>query len=231
MNHMLAVLEKQVKDTLKNKTVFIQFIMFPVLTLIMENTVKIEGMPAHFFANLFAVMYIGMAPLTAMAAIISEEKEKNTLRVLLMSNVSPIEYLFGIGSYIWTICMAGAFIIGLGGKYYGAFLLRFLLIMAVGILISVLLGAVIGIRSKNQMAATSITVPVMMIFSFLPMLSMFNEAIEKIAQVTYSYRLHMLMNQMENGKISAESLVVIGLNMVVAMVLFGIVYRREGLAK
>lgn len=81
------------------------------------------------------------------------------------------------------------------------------------------------------MAATSVTVPVMMIFSFLPMLSMFNEAIEKIAQVTYSYRIHMLMNQMENGKISAESLVVIGLNMVVAMVLFGIVYRREGLAK
>ena len=63
----------------------------------MTNSVKIEGMPPDFFVNMFAVMYIGMAPLVAMSAIISEEKEKNTLRVLMMADVTPGQYLAGTG--------------------------------------------------------------------------------------------------------------------------------------
>ena len=73
-----AVWKKQVKDTLKNKVILIQFIMFPMLTAVMQNAMDIQGMPKNYFVTLFATMYIGMAPLTAMAAIISEEKECNT---------------------------------------------------------------------------------------------------------------------------------------------------------
>ena len=173
MNNILAIFQKQVKDPLKNKTILIQFVMFPVMTLIMENAINLEGMPEHFFGNLFATMYLGMAPLTAMAAIIAEEKEKNTLRVLLMSNVKPFEFLVGVGLYIWLICMAGACVIGLGSGYRGEMLGQFLLPMCIGILVSLLMGAAIGTWSKNQMMATSVTVPVMLVFSFLPMLSMF----------------------------------------------------------
>lgn len=51
--------------------------------------------------------------------------------------------------------------------------------MAFGITTSLLIGAAIGALCKNQMSAASITVPVMMVFSFLPMISMFNSTIEK----------------------------------------------------
>ena len=71
MNNILIILKKQIKDTLKNKAVLIQFVMFPVMAFIMTNSVKIEGMPPDFFVNMFAVMYIGMAPLVDMYAIIS----------------------------------------------------------------------------------------------------------------------------------------------------------------
>ena len=60
MRNSLIILKKQLKDTLKNKTVLIQFILFPVMTLIMENAIKIDGMPELFFTKLFSVMYIGM---------------------------------------------------------------------------------------------------------------------------------------------------------------------------
>ena len=83
MKNIKAVFMKQILDTIKNKTVFIQFLMFPIIAVIMENAVKIEDMPEHFFAKLFAVMFIGMSPLSCMSAIISEEKEKNTLRQAL----------------------------------------------------------------------------------------------------------------------------------------------------
>ena len=111
MNHVRAILWKQIKDTLKNKETLIQFVMFPVITVIMENAIHIEGMPEHYFANLFAVMYMGMAPLTSIAAVIAEEKEKNTLRVLRLSNVKALEYLLGNAIYIWSVCMLGSLVI------------------------------------------------------------------------------------------------------------------------
>ncbi len=76
MKNIVVIIKKQLRDTLKNKTILIQFILFPLMTNIMENTVNIEGMQEYFFTKLFAVMYIGMAPLVATASVISEEKEK-----------------------------------------------------------------------------------------------------------------------------------------------------------
>ena len=63
----------------------------------MEHSITFDELPEHFFTKLFAVMYLGMAPLTSMAAILSEEKEKNTLRALLLSDITSIEYLIGVG--------------------------------------------------------------------------------------------------------------------------------------
>lgn len=229
MRHMMAILWKQVKDTFKNKEILIQFVMFPALTLIMEKFVEVEGMPEHYFTNLFGVMFVGMAPLTGMTAIIAEEKEKNTLRALLMSNVKPAEYLIGIGCYIWSICMLGACVIGFAGGYTGVTYGKFVLIMGIGILVSVLIGAAIGTWSKTQMMATSLTVPVMLVFSFFPMLSMFNEGIEKVARITYSQQIHSLIYQLDSIDSIIEPVSVISINMIIAIALFLYAYRRSGL--
>lgn len=229
IKHIGVILWKQIKDTLKNKTILIQFIMFPVLTMIMENAVVIEGLPEHYFSLLFGGMYVGMAPLVSMASIISEEKANNTLRVLLMSNVKPLEYLLGVGIYIWAICMLGALVIGIAGKYSGVALGYFVLVLGVGILVSVLVGAVIGTWSKNPMMATSVSVPVMMILAFMPMLSMFNERIAKVAKIIYSQQITLLLEQVENFKVSWESVFLIGGNMTIAMGLFIVAYRKSGL--
>lgn len=221
---------KQLGETVKNKTILIQFLMFPVMVIIMENAIKIENMAEHFFVKLFAVMFVGMAPLTCMSAIISEEKEKNTLRALLMSNVKPFAYLAGVGLYVWLMCMAGAVVFAVCGEYKGSDFWMFMLIMAIGILLSQLTGAVIGVCCKNQMSATSVTVPVMMIFSFLPMLSMFNPTIEKIAKITYSQQLSSLINGLGNTAIEPQSILVISVNFVLFAVLFAVAFQRKGLS-
>ncbi len=226
MNHILAIFKKQIKDTLRNKTVFIQFVMFPVMTLIMTNAINIQEMPENFFVILFATMYIGMAPLTSIASIISEEKEKNTLRVLIMSNVKPHEYLLGIGSYVWFACMLGGAVICTAGGYNLPTSIAFMGILAIGILTSLLIGAIIGIGSKTQMMATSITVPVMMIFSFVPMLSLFNRTIEKIARVLYSEQISRMLNQINSLQFHAENIGVIGLNILIAAILFIMIFKK-----
>lgn len=225
-NHVEAILWKQYKDTLKNKTILIQFLMFPFMTVIMENAVEIPGMPEHFFANLFAVMYIGMAPLTCMASVIAEEKEKNTLRVLQMCNVKAMEYLIGNAGYIITMCFLGSVIIGIAGGYRGTELAAFLLILLLGHCISVLLGGAVGVWSKNQMAATSMTVPVMMILSFLPMLSMFNETIGKVAKYIFSQQLYVMINSIGNIQADTEMVMVLLGNIAVIGGAFFTAYKK-----
>lgn len=227
MRNALVIFKKQLKDTLKNKTVLIQFIMFPLMTLVMENAISLPDMPKLFFTKLFSVMYIGMAPVTAAAAIISEEKEKNTLRVLMMANIKPWEYLLGVGAYVWTLCMAGAGIMATG--LASTDIPFYLGVMAAGFVVSIAIGACIGIFSSNQMTATSLFVPVMMVFSFSPMLAMFNDKIEKVARIFYTQQLRVLMNRMSFEGIKPESILILAVNAVLALALFFVAFRRKGL--
>ena len=227
MHNIGVIIKKQIKDTLKNKTVLIQFVMFPVLTLIFENAINIPDMPELFFTKLFSVMYMGMAPLVAVAAIIAEEKEKNTLRVLTMANVKAWEYLAGIGIYVWTICMAGAGVIATTLPLDD--IPFYLGVMAAGFIISIAIGACIGIIASNQMAATSLSLPVMLIFSFMPMLAMFNDKIEKIAGIFYTQQIRELLGNMTFDGIKTETMLVVAVNALLALSLFFAAFKRKGL--
>ncbi len=230
MKNIKAIFWKQAKDTVKNKMILIQFVMFPFIAVFMEKLVVVEDMPPHFFVKLFAGMYIGMAPISAMSAILAEEKEDCTLKALLMSDVRPVEYLLGTGSYVWTACMTGSCVLGIVGEYEGADFILFLAVMGIGILVSILIGAAVGTWSKNQMASASLGVPVMMIFAFLPMLAAFNENIKKAAKFAYSEQINILINKLGAEAVSFENIAVISLNIVIAFLLFWFAYKRCGLS-
>lgn len=230
MKNSIIIFRKQVKDTGRNLALGIQFIMFPLMAVIMENAIQVENMPPHFFVGMFAVMHIGMAPLNVMAAVISEEKEKNTLRMLFFGSVKPVEYLLGIGGFVFSACMAGSVVFAVVGGYGGAEFLRFLLIMAAGICVSMLLGAMIGILTKSQISATTIATPTMMVFAFLPMLAMFNKTIAKVADYAYSQQVQLLLNGLASGTgTEPKSLLVIAVSAVIAAGMFIYAYRRGGL--
>ncbi|MBR7056588.1 MAG: ABC transporter permease [Oscillospiraceae bacterium] len=229
MRNAAAVFYKQIKDTWKNKTVLIQFLLFPVMTVVMNRAVKMENMTENFFTELFAVMYIGMAPLMSGAAIVSEEKENGTLRALFMAGVKPSEYLFGVGGYLWIACMIGSLIMVFSGNYTASQIPCFLLIMAVGIMISQMMGACVGIMSSSQMAASSMAIPIMMVFSFLPMLAMFNQTIGAVAKYTYTQQLQTLLSSIGYGIVSADNLWILGGNGVIVLLLFLFIYKKNGL--
>ncbi|MCR5093255.1 MAG: ABC transporter permease [Lachnospiraceae bacterium] len=227
MHNTVVIIKKQLRDTVRNKTILIQFILFPLMTVIMENAVNIEGMQEHFFTRLFAVMYIGMAPLMATTAVISEEKEKNTLRVLLMADITPVQYLAGIGVYVWTICMLGAAV--MSATLRAGERPVFLLFMGAGFILSILAGACIGILSKNQMTATSVSLPIMMVLAFAPMLSMFNKTIEKFSAVAYTQQIKLLIDRMSLADVSGTGTLILIGNALACILLFLLAYRKKGL--
>ena len=105
----------------------------------------------------------------------------------------------------------------------------FLFIMGIGIITSIIIGACIGVGSKNQMSATSVTIPVMMIFSFMPMLSMFNDKIQKVSKIIYSEQIRNLINNLENSRNDIENIAVIIINIILFGILFCVLYKKRGL--
>ena len=117
------------------------------------------------------------------------------------------------------------------GEYKGWRIGVFLGILAVGILISMFIGAIIGLMSNNQMGATSVTVPVTMVFSFLPMLSLFNEKIREIAKFVYSYQIQDALGRIRETEGMKELIrggryEILAVNLLLAAALFGFVYKR-----
>lgn len=192
----------------------------------MAKLVEVPGMPPTYFIKLFAGMFVGMSPLVATSSILSEEKDEGTLRVLFMSNVKSMEYLLAIGSYVFLLSMAGAVVMCLAGGYTGLNAVRFLLILAAGILTSIIIGAAIGAFSKNQMVATSIMTPVMMIFAFVPMIGGFNEHVQKVSKLLYSGQIDYLIGNIGNARLQTSSLLIILINAIIALILFTLAYRN-----
>ena len=91
------------------------------------------------------------------------------------------------------------------------------------------MGACIGVFAPNQMVATSLFMPVMLVFSFAPMLALFNDKIEKVAGVLYTQQLRILLNQMTFDGISAKTVAVLSVNAALALGLFFAAFRKKGL--
>ena len=96
-------------------------------------------------------------------------------------------------------------------------------------MVSILFGGIIGILSKSQMAATSITIPFMMILAFLPMISMFNDKVKLYSQFLYTQQMNNIISNISETVVLPSNLGFILLNAIIAFFVFLLVYHKYGL--
>ncbi len=224
-----AIFIKQAKDIFKNPMVLVQFIVFPAVALVMTNLIAKpnEHISNNMFVTMMAAIFAGMALITTMAGVIAEDKERKSIRFLVMAGVKPHEYLLGTGGFILLAGVLVSVVFGLIGTFTGAELGKFLIIMTFSTAASVLLGASIGMLSKNQQSATAVSMPLAMIFGFVPMLASFSKPIEKAASFLYTQQLNVVVNDFSAN--FTKAMVVTAVNIGVLMVLFVLAYRKSGL--
>lgn len=229
MGKTIAIFKKQLKDTWHNKSVLLQFVLLPILALVMGNLMPEGAMPKRSIAAIFTTMYVGMIPVSNMCSIIGEEREKGTLRALRMANVSGGQYLMGIGSCLFVESLFGVAVFSALGGFAGEELVQYIVIAASGVLTSLLIGATLGLVAKNQMSATSISAPVSIILSFVPTMATMNEEIAKVSKFLYTEQLNNLLQDIGNGPFTKERVVIIGSNIAIFCLVFVLIYRKRGL--
>ena len=229
MRSIKAIFLKQAKDMLKNPTVFVMFIIFPVVALIMTQMIakSNDDIPNNMFVTMMAAIFAGMGLVTATSAVIAEDIERKSLRFLIIAGVEPYQYLIGVGGFFLVAGSITSMTFALIGDFTIVETLKFLAVMIVGTASSIILGAAIGMVSKNQQVATSLAMPVAVIIGFTPMVATFNETIAKFANILYTQQINVVVNDFSISLI--RPLLIIITNIVVFAILFMLAYKKKGL--
>ena len=222
--NITALFHKQIKDVLKNMPVLVLFIIYPIIAAVMTQAMKDQAGTGTFFLSIFATMHCVFTPIVATTSVIAEEKEKNTLRVLIMSNVTLKEYLISIGGFILIATLiTGSIFLFVSGQPAGN-ATSFLLAMGIGSLVSIVLGTCLGLFSKNAAAANGMAVPFGMVFAFLPMLANFNTGIEAVSKFTYGQQISYLLAGKE---ITGFGITVLCINFAVLIVISRVLFKKS----
>lgn len=178
------------------------------------------------FNNIMGGIMMGSYPL-------SEEKEKNTLRVLMTSSVSSMEFIIGsiLPSLLITVII-NIVLIPIAGVPVGKIDWPiYLLYTTVTALISIIIGYVIGIYSNSQMQAGNLSMPIMLLFTLTPMFQSFNKTIGNIMSFTYPGMLNnfVLHSMTSNYNINFKDISVLVIWLIVCLGIFIYAYSKNGL--
>ena len=229
MRSIKAIFIKQAKDMIKNPSVLVMFIVFPAVALIMTELIakSNQDIPNNMFVTMMAAIFAGMGLVTSSCAVIAEDIERKSLRFLIIAGVKPHQYLIGTGGFFLIAGAITSVVFALIGDFTIIETIKFLSVMIAGSATSIVLGALIGMLSKNQQAATALSMPIAVIIGFTPMVASFSETVEKYASILYTQQINVIVNDFSANFVQA--LMVIGINIVVLLMLFIITYRKKGL--
>lgn len=228
MRRFSAMFRKELQDFKTNSQTLIMLLMPLVFSVLFSRSDNMREVGANSLTAMALVMVGGFVQ----AMLIAEEKEKNTLRVLMLSPASPIEVLIGKSSLTGMITVAICFInLLILGKLEGNFALL-LLIFVLGMLIFNLIGTCIGLLAQNVPQTSTIGLPILMIFLFGDLIGMFvkNEVVTKIIDYLPTRHIGVAVSSViKGGGFSAitSNLLNIIIWLVAVLVITLFVYRKK----
>lgn len=118
-------------------------------------------------------------------SILAEEREKRTLKAVLMSGVSSWKYILSLIFYPIVIAIAVmVFIPEILGQQINNWAIYGSITLLTSMTV-ILFYLLLGLLSKTQVMAQVLGIPAMLIISFLPMLSQFNSSMGRITDWSF----------------------------------------------
>ncbi|MCL2385907.1 MAG: efflux RND transporter periplasmic adaptor subunit, partial [Defluviitaleaceae bacterium] len=229
MNSAKSIYIKQLQDVIKNPAVLSQFIIYPVMAFLMTNVVDMNmpGMSESAFVTMFAGMFVGMAIVGSVAPVIAEDRERNSLRFLLMAGVKSHEYLLGIGGVFFTFSVIGCTALAImmpNASAIQIFVMTCSLLL--GSIASILLGAIVGMGSSNEQGAIGLSSVAGLVISFGPFLANMsgNQTMQNIFRIFYT--MNIVDTDVTRNE-AIESFGIIFANVVVLSLIFAVVYAKQ----
>lgn len=216
-----SILVKEREDIFRNKRMLLIMFLFPIMYWIMSQATK------ELFANegsAFVLMHIILVPIMIMASIVAEEKEKSTLKLLILSGVNTLEYIIGIMIIIMMCIILGLLAFECQGALRVDLNVHDVIIILFCTACSMTIGGIIGVAVPNQMSVGPVAVPVILIIFFMPVISIFQPKYKCITGLFYSSVVHDIL---KGSEITIERIGILALNFIVIAIFFSILFNRK----
>ena len=221
-----ALFVKQMKNLAYNSFILVGLVV-PLIFAVLFGRL-IPGTEA-IALPMSVLMNIALSGMNTMCILVAEEKEKDTLRVLMTSTVSPLDFLISntlatlvitviLNSLMYVICGTAAIVFW-----------QFFLLTTLGSIAALLLGGIVGIVSKNQMSASGIMTPFAMVLLLIPMFGEMLPGLAAVGEALFSQQVYLGLFEMAEGTFYWSRMAVILVNIVVIMAAFVLVYKKVGL--
>lgn len=227
-----TLLKKDLIDFCKNPVSLISMLI-PITMLILYKfiyaDIDLGESEVHlptFLMSMGVSMNTCMCGLLYASGSIAEEKEKLTLRTLMLSNIKGMEFLLSKVLVGFLFTMTGNFIV--------FFLLNnsldkfgiYALAVFMGSLVLNLISAVVGILSRDQASSSVLQIPIMMLFIIPAMMGQFNKV---LASISKFFPVNAMLNIYFGRYNIMLNIMVLIIWIVVCSVLFAWIYKKRGI--
>ena len=232
-----ALFKKDLKNCFMNRNVSLMLLLPIVFVLLYKFLLKgndDESFSAYYTLLMCSVLSLSVIPLNILATLISEEKEKHTLRSLMMANVSGAEFIASKSAVCLILMMAEGIIIYLLSGLSMQLMAIYLVTMFVVSLAIIIFGAIVGISARDQMAAGTLGTPLMMLFLIPPVFSTMNNFFEKVSVLVPTTSLYTIYGAAYSSLplMSKDNIIAFGVCIawiVIGIIAFVRIYKKKGL--
>ncbi|WP_294440033.1 ABC transporter permease [uncultured Slackia sp.] len=239
-----ALFMKDVADFFKNPTMLVVSLM-PIAFMLLyrfmigdatadagltpEQQAFADKEVLKFMLGTALCLTVGMAGSMTIIYGIAEEKEKHTLRTLMLANVTAGNVLAAktLLALVVIVAVEAACFFAAGGQmqWFGTYLALGVL----GALPLILVSLVLGLASRDQTTAGVFGVPLLLL-AMIPMFELANETIAKISVYTPCGGIYKLMGMAIDGSVTFDEalmpLAVTAAWIVVGAILFAVLYKK-----
>lgn len=162
MKRVNAIFQKDFKDFSRNLAVSV-IVFLPLFIAAIYSRMGIETLQSHY---MIFNMTFAMISTYVQCCLIAEEKEKNTLRGLMLSPASTAEILGGKSLLSFVLTMAILLFSALLAGYEPANIGIIALALVLSSFFYIAIGTLLGLWAKSVVESSVIVLPVLCIFSF-----------------------------------------------------------------
>lgn len=223
-----AIFVKDYKEFSRNYAISIS-VLFPIILALL-----LRGAPTSLPEAFGMVLNTSFVLLTCLvqASLIAEEKERNTLRSLMMTPATTMDVLIGKSTLVFVMSAISLAIATFIFGYEPVSLWAFVVAIILSIILYTAVGTICGLFSKTLLEASLSIIPVAMVFAAPPVATLLfgDFAIFKVLEYTPSVQLvHLLgisSTHFTTGDL-LKSLLIILVWTVVLMIVSVVLYQRR----
>lgn len=228
MKRVKAIFMKDYKEFSRNLSISIVILMTPLLSLFYGKT-GVNTIDSYYL--IFNMTFV-MVATYVQSCLIAEEREKNTLRALILSPANIQEILLGKSLFTFCTTFFTMILCIILIDYSPANISIITVAMLLSTLFYIALGTLIGLFAKSVMEASVYSFPAILIFTIGTFVRLLSEQypILKIAHYLPNIQLVDIALKVEAGKGFANvlpELSIILLWFIIAMIVTVIVYKKR----